>query len=261
MASTIEGIRNRLIKDQASLEKDIDGVIKDLELFLAKNLNKILEQASKGKVDPILLLNDLIQNFKDAGLSSQMGNIAELYGRELNRARESAIAEGWVTEAQFDTIIDFGTIESLIRFRVEDIQNRSVQTIGALRPVILENIILGTQPDFTALAETASTALINYTKTELNTALLSFSRMTIAVQSEALGIDEYIYLGPFDKITRKFCQSVLTSKSPPIYTSAEIKALQNDSGLPVSIYGGGYNCRHRWKPVSPELSKRLKNGN
>lgn len=170
-----------------------------------------------------------------------------------------------MTAEQFRAVIDVDTIEALIRFRVEDIQNKAVEVVGSIRPIILENVILGTTPNLALLSETVSTSLLNFTRTELNTALLSFSRMITLVQAESVGLDLFYYMGPYDKITRPFCSKVLSGKTPPIYSSKEIADMEakggNGQGLPISIYGGGYNCRHRWMAITARKAKEFGYGN
>ena len=252
-------LRSRIAAEQGALDKEIALVLADLDTFLSQNLKRIMKAATKGDLDPATALNQIINEFKNAGLSQQIGNIAEIYGKELRRIQKYFVEEKLIAESEFVRLIDIDTVEALIKFRVEDIQNKAVQVIGNIRPIILENVILGTQPDFAALSTIYSSQLINYTKTELNTSILAFSRTITQVQAEAVGIDEFIYVGPYDGITRKFCQKVLTMRSPPIYTSEEIRALDkdSDSGLSVAVYGGGYNCRHGWSPVSKRLKKDL----
>lgn len=253
-------LKSRIAAEQGALDREIALVLADLDTFLSQNLKRIMKAATKGDLDPATALNQIINEFKNAGLNQQIGNIAEIYGKELRRIQKYFVEEKLIAESEFVRLIDIDTVEALIKFRVEDIQNKAVQVIGNIRPVILENVILGTQPDFAVLSTIYSAQLINYTKTELSTALLSFSRTINFVQAESVGIDEFIYIGPYDKITRKFCQKVLTMKSPPIYTIDEIKELDrlSDSGLSVAIYGGGYNCRHRWKALSKEGAKRMR---
>lgn len=251
-------LKSRIAAEQGALDREIELVLADLDTFLSQNLKRIMKAATKGDLDPATALNQIINEFKNAGLNQQIGNIAEIYGKELRRIQKYFVEEKLIAESEFVRLIDIDTIEALIRFRVEDIQNKAVQVIGNIRPVILENVILGTTPDFAALSTIYSSQLINYAKTELNTALLSFSRTINLVQAESAGLEDYIYIGPYDKITRPFCQKVLVMKSPPIYSIAEIKTMDNGQGLPAAIYGGGYNCRHRWKALSKEGAKRMK---
>lgn len=251
-------LKQDLLKEQRDLEADIERVVKDIEIFLSRNLPKIIRKALDDETDPAIALNQMLEQFKVAGLGGKLGDISEIYGKELRRIQEYYVANDFVTVEEFRALIDIDTIESLIRFRVEDIQNKATQAIGQLRPILLENIILGTMPEITTLAEDVTMALVNYTRTELNTALLGFSRMINLVQAESVKLNQFIYIGPNDKITRKFCKKVLTEKDPPIYTLKDIKDMNNDQGLPVAIYGGGYNCRHRWKAISDEFAKELK---
>ena len=53
------------------------------------------------------------------------------------------------------------------------------------------------------------------------------------------------YFGPFDNVNRPECDFVLSDPQNSIgYTVDEI------GGLPVGLVdGGGYNCRHTWRPM------------
>lgn len=253
----LKDLKKTVKYDQRELDLEVSEVIKDLNTFLKKNLKKILDEAVKGDEVPAIALSQLLTEFKNKGLKKQIGNIAEIYGSELARIKNYFIESELMDADKFDAIIDMDTVEALIKFRVEDIQNRSVAVIGSLRPKIMESVLLGAKVALPELSEDITQAMLNYTKTELNTALISFSRTVNLVQAESVGIDNYLYIGPYDKITRPFCRKVLSMKSPPIYSMAEIKTMDNDQGLPVAVYGGGYNCRHRWRPVSTRTAKQI----
>ena len=53
------------------------------------------------------------------------------------------------------------------------------------------------------------------------------------------------YFGPLDNVTRDTCTAVLTDpQNETGYTTDEI------ASLPVGLTeGGGYNCRHTWRPM------------
>lgn len=80
----------------------------------------------------------------------------------------------------------------------------------------------------------------------------AYQRATlIAAENAAQGTGEpmaYLYDGPEDQKTRPFCQTVIGEA----FTLEAIKRLDNGQGLAVEVHRGGYNCRHRWSPITIE---------
>lgn len=128
--------------------------------------------------------------------------------------------------------------------------------LGDVRTAVLDTVLLGKKPDLAAAAEAAGPRVFSYLKTELNTALIAYQRVAHFEAANEAGIDKFLYVGPLDRITRPFCQEHVGK----VYTRDEIASLDNEQGLPVEVYGGGYNCRHHWRPVSDELARELQGG-
>lgn len=82
--------------------------------------------------------------------------------------------------------------------------------------------------------------------TEVKTKIASYGRQVTAAVGESAGLDLYLYTGPRDGITRRFCKPLINK----VVTEAQMARLDNGQGLPVKLSGGGYNCRHSWSPVS-----------
>lgn len=82
--------------------------------------------------------------------------------------------------------------------------------------------------------------------TEVKTQISSFGRSITAFSAEEAGLTHYLYTGPKDGITRPFCRQLIDL----VVTKDQIRKLNNGQGLGVLVYGGGYNCRHSWSPVS-----------
>lgn len=82
--------------------------------------------------------------------------------------------------------------------------------------------------------------------TEVKTKIASYGRQVTATVGESAGLDLYLYTGPRDGITRRFCKPLINK----VVTEAQMARLDNGQGLPVKLSGGGYNCRHSWSPVS-----------
>lgn len=88
-------------------------------------------------------------------------------------------------------------------------------------------------------------------RTLVDTATMGAARLVFVEDvedaSERAGVPMvYAYLGPDDQITRPFCATILTRTTGQVYTAAAIEQMGNGQIEPVRVYGGGYNCRHRW---------------
>ena len=87
--------------------------------------------------------------------------------------------------------------------------------------------------------------------TEVNTKLSMYGRGVTAAMADEAGLNYYLYTGPIDGITRKFCRPLVDK----VVSDSQMKKLNNRQGLPVKTGGGGYNCRHSWSPVSEGFLK------
>ncbi len=102
-------------------------------------------------------------------------------------------------------------------------------------------------------------------ETLVTTSLNNYSRaVTSAIMEDEPKDTLYQYIGPIDARTRDIC---LEMGSSPFLTQAEIIS---NFGADVLVYGGGYNCRHKWQSISrigvpksmydPSKAKELKSG-
>lgn len=104
-------------------------------------------------------------------------------------------------------------------------------------------------------------------KTLANTLTQSFDRAVTNRKAKAAGIGTFVYLGPDDDATRPFCEAVLAGDGsaefgvpqvdgdPPIYTDEQISGMDNGQGLAVFQFGGGYNCRHKFRPIAAKVAE------
>ena len=82
--------------------------------------------------------------------------------------------------------------------------------------------------------------------TEVKTKISEFGRASNAIAAKEAGLDQYLYTGPLDGLTRGFCFHLVNK----VVNSSQMRKLNNNQiGNPL-ISGGGYNCRHSWSPVS-----------
>tara|TARA_R100000951_G_scaffold53115_1_gene44776 strand:- start:1924 stop:2835 length:912 start_codon:yes stop_codon:yes gene_type:complete len=82
--------------------------------------------------------------------------------------------------------------------------------------------------------------------TEVNTQISTYGRSITASIADAAGINYYLYTGPEDGLTRKFCRPLVNL----VVSESQMNKLDNGQGLGVKAGGGGYNCRHSWSPVT-----------
>ncbi len=89
-------------------------------------------------------------------------------------------------------------------------------------------------------------------KTITRTARLAKIRSDYLIKHLKAGAKYFRYAGPGGG-SRQFCSEHLGK----IYTINEINSLDNKQGLPVLVYMGGWNCRHRWEAVYGAMVKNI----
>lgn len=243
--------QRRITEASKETDKRVEAYVNDFSAWFETNIKDLVGDIREDN-EPVLALGGLINGMYERGLKPELNKMAALYGAELRTVKRELERDGLEWQS-----VDEDTVEALITFRVEDIENRAVNIIGSIRPLVLENIITGERPDFEKIKETQGTKLASYAKTELDTSIAAFNRTLTFNQGTRAGIKEYLYIGPYDGKTRDFCANLLTRRSPPIYDIKEISAMDNGQGISVIQTGGGYNCRHVWSPVPPDSRAEL----
>lgn len=88
-------------------------------------------------------------------------------------------------------------------------------------------------------------------RTIAETAVGAFDSAHSVIDAKKAGNGRFKYFGP--PAERHFCVSMLEmSREGKTWTIEEINAMSNGQGLPVLYFRGGWNCRHRWVPVSDD---------
>jgi hypothetical protein len=99
------------------------------------------------------------------------------------------------------------------------------------------------------LGDLSKTKVARYGKTITHTSVSIFGRTVAGTKSIRAGIKKFKYVGPSPE--RQWCQQVPVGA---ILTKDEIDALPSGpGGLDPFYAGGGWNCRHRWVPVTEGL--------
>ena len=89
--------------------------------------------------------------------------------------------------------------------------------------------------------------------TEARTKASALSRAATQMSARLAGLTHQLYSGVVDGLTRPFCRELVGV----VFTEEQITQLDNNQNLPAAIYGGGYNCRHGWAPISDGMIERL----
>jgi len=201
-----------------------------------------------------------VDSFFEAGLGDKIDSITELFEEQVQFIVEKFEEQGVPVNFSQPSV---DTIDAFIRFNVEKIDVRMRSTLINVRQFLLDQRILGRpkvpKADMDEFLDGLNGTQRRNLTTELNTSVAAFDRTVSRIQSEEVGIDLFIYSGPFDGVTRPFCRETLTRRTPPIYTATEIDGTLNNEvpGLDTFTFGGGYNCRHQWLGVTETFARSL----
>lgn len=112
----------------------------------------------------------------------------------------------------------------------------------------MSKALADTRPSRRELKEAYIEKKINQTEAELVTNVSAYrSSMEIRKANELVNNPKFAYIGPRDNKNRPICRYILDHAQ--LWTEKEIKELDKHPDaqlIPVKVYGGGYNCRHRW---------------
>lgn len=233
---------------------ELENFVLRLDKFLAQNIKPIIKKLQAKDAtgyDAAQVLGSLRETLINAGLENEIARLESPYARQLNFIRSQFSAAG-VKDVYAD--VDLNVVQKLIDFDLDKVAANIDQFIGDARSTLMTTVLGGNTDEleniFTEIADRYGTNLQN----ELVTMTQGFSRAVTADVGKSLGFTLWEYIGPEDSITRPFCDKLL-QKNPPIYSEDEIARMDNGQGLDVMTYGGGWNCRHQWRPVSQEKAE------
>lgn len=187
--------------------------------------------------------------------------IDKLRARTLDEARTVA-TKAAKSEAQrigiTFTVRTATLIETIVEDRLKEID--SVFGEAAAEVSRAARIVMATSADASTFVDRVSAAL-GSTRSQAMSAVdsvaMAAGRQTTIIQAEAAGLQAdvdmvYGYGGPVDSITRPFCRRYATKASGDVYTVEALDRLDNGPGqpTPVSVYLGGYRCRHFLVPMT-----------
>ena len=216
---------------------------------------------------------EIINVFERAGYSDSVKNLIGGYD-DLSVLVKQGLALGGA--AVSFTQVDISAIQALKQLDFQRWSRFGDEIIGIGHEQLVGSVIgtanVGTLSDAIAgllTGEgTADSLIDSRADTIANTLTQAFDRTLTMRKSEEAGIDTFIYLGPDDQVTRPFCKAVLDGKGSSdfnipksdggLYTRDQIDDMDNGvAGLPVMEFGGGYNCRHKFAPLSKRVAKEV----
>lgn len=248
-----------------SRDKSIEAFIAKLERLLDRNLSSLLERLRGGEVlaaEAATMLGGIYSELRATGLDRELRAIDELYEEELDTVRE--VLSRVSPEQPILTRTTERSLDALIEVDKRKIVGAVQKYAGDVSSAVMRQVVLGEKISSAELRERYGDRLASQLSTEIQTSVSAFARTSTASLGKELGIELWEYLGPDDRITREFCKDCLDGRAPgveprsaPIYTTEEIARMDNDQGLDVMIYCGGYNCRHQWRPIDIERARSL----
>lgn len=237
-------------------DEQIKNFVLRLDAFLYRHLDFVLRpvvRRPEDQAEAVKVLGSLYTSLKKLGLDHELRSIERIYGSQLKHVKDMFESLG---VKQVFSDIDVDIVKNLIDFDTAAVANNIRLYTNDVAATMMRSVIAGEEPDFTQVHEKLGSTLARNIETETKTLLQGFSRAVTVGKAKELGFELFIYLGPDDKVTRPFCGKLL-AKNPPIYTAQEISGMDNGQGLDVFTYGGGYNCRHDWRPVSEDTAREM----
>ncbi len=148
------------------------------------------------------------------------------------------------------TDISAGAIQALAGHGVDDLAEVSLTASAELRDVLRECLTTGLDPTaaMDALAAKMDRTVAQATSL-VDTSLVGLDRTIVVEAAGAAGVEWWALDGPTDSLTRPWCADRVGRR----FTRTDMDRQLNDSGPnPPSVYGGGWNCRHRWVALQVE---------
>jgi hypothetical protein len=235
-----------IIKQADKLATAGDTVVTGLESALAKFERLVIADSSKlvvaNSAEIALAKENIKKLLVDSGYYEQVGVL-------INKDYQAAINESHKAYKSMTGKSFRFSDKSLSQLNIT--KQLDLNKFGVIANDAVEKISSGlielqfgtvTQEELvTSLIGKATGVALNQAKTQVHTGLQGYYRASNVNLAKDAGIEKFEYVGPSDSVTRDFCLDHVGE----IMTMEEWDALDNGQLSPVSIFGGGYNCRHQ----------------
>ena len=252
-------------------DKIIQELLKDLEKIEADLIKRIEAALKIGYFTDVELTQlvaelDFYQELNNLGYASKLekyfDNFDEIFLAINEQAKQRGLA-GITGVAARD-------LDTLIQVKANELLGKAEYYAKQLRSRLVENLVAGT-PVNQLVESLKEIPLKDYELTvALNSGIARFERSATAKVYEESPEQRFILFGVLDERTRASCQAVLENQDKKGYTKKQIDGgevqklvnlyaidyANNKSSLEAALennYGfancGGFNCRHRWRPL------------
>lgn len=191
------------------------------------------------------LRDDLTAMLSDAGFDDVVQAAVD---EPLDRLAAKVLASS-KTAQQGSTLMPFD-VEALTAFkelRMADLFGLSEEAGKTIWRATVDGV-MGIRPvdDLVADIEDAVDVTTAEARTLYDTGVSTYSRQVEQLRASGDADELFLYAGPADSKTRKFCKQ----RVGKVFSRAEIEEMDNGQLDSVMTTGGGFNCRHTWKRVS-----------
>ena len=237
--SEIEGLNDAY---RSALEQTIERVVGDLP----RDADGRLEP------DPVALARARreFDRFGDAkGASLLLEQHVERVSAALTR-QVDVLSDGWQRLGEDPLESDQLALSTLVKANFLDgFTELGRYHHSALRDAVMRQALgRATERDLRAELQRITGKAASEVDRQHHDAVIGYSRAVISESAEQRGYEYYQYIGPDDSANRPFCDRHVDK----VYTREEIDALDNGQIANAMLTGGGYRCRHHWRPVRPE---------
>ena len=149
--------------------------------------------------------------------------------------------------------LDRSVVSQLQQMTFQGMEDLGVEYLDVLAKQVYESTLTGATfaQSVSAVQVIVGTEMARYVKQQIHDSLTQFDSAINAKVALDSGAEKFIYIGSKDDVTRSFCRKHVNK----VYTIDEMKEIwqgewAGKSGSNPFINKGGYNCRHRWRPVS-----------
>ena len=225
LASALVAVENR-VADLIATAPLKDGALFDLEWALNSRteLRQIITEEYLSEVDSMI--------------------------RDYNKVADDAVT---MLGTYGDLVeLDRDVISQLQLMSFQGLEDLGVEYLDVLAKQVYESTLTGTTfaASVATVKATVSDGMGRYVKQQVHDSLTQFDRTINAKVALDSGAEKFTYRGPDDEVTRDFCERHVDK----IYTIDEIKEIwqgewTGKSSSNAFATAGGYNCRHRFRPV------------
>jgi hypothetical protein len=210
----------------------LDGMVQQYISAQYNSRNLVDISLARQQVEQMLVDSgyyDVVGNLLDEGAQDVLQNSYDkyraYYGEGLSVSPVSLQRIDILRTASYDNLVKLGTLtRDTLAQQIVSLQFAATTRQGAID----------------AVASTLNDTARRYAGTYVETATTSFYRASNEVIASDSGLRIFEYAGPNDRITRPFCARHIGERK----TLEEWDSLDNGQIGPVSLYCGGYNCRH-----------------